>query len=298
VSDNELGLFLRARREALRPSEAGIPAGPRRRTPGLRRAEVAMLAGISIEYLTRLEQGRDRNPSAQVLSALAGTLRLSVMERVHLYRLAKGAGGGFSCQGDIPHVREVRAGLARVVDLLEPAPAVLVNGVSDVLACTSGYERLMRPAGLLGNGPPANLARWLFTDPRARAAFPDWDLVANEQVALLKQGPFRADQHIAALADELTVTAGEEFAARAATVPGLPAASGLLRYAHPGAGELRLSYESLALPADGQWLVVYVAADEPTLAALDRLCRPGPRALSLLPGRGSLLPGRGSLVTG
>jgi transcriptional regulator with XRE-family HTH domain len=282
VSDNELGTFLRTRREELTPAEAGLPAGPRRRTPGLRRAEVAMLAGVSVEYLTRLEQGRDRHPSAPVLSALAGTLRLTTSERVHLYRLAKGADTGFTCRADATPGRVVRPTVRRMLGLLEPAASVLLNGVTDLLDWTTGYEQLMGPTGLL-RGTPPNLARYVFTDPRARAAYPDWDRVADEQVAALKRGPFRADRHVAALADELAVTAGEEFTSRAGTVPGLPAASGVTRLAHPSAGELRLAFETLDLAADDDLrLVVYLPADDATSAALGRLVRSGPRPLGVV----------------
>jgi transcriptional regulator with XRE-family HTH domain len=282
VSDNELGTFLRTRREALAPAEAGLPAGPRRRTPGLRRAEVAMLAGVSVEYLTRLEQGRDRHPSAAVLSAIAETLRLTTSERVHLYRLAKGADTGFTCRADAAPGREVRPTVRRMLELLEPAAAVLMNRLNDLLAWTTGYEQLMLPMGLL-HGTPPNLTRYVFTDPRARAAYPDWDRVADEQVATLKHGPFLADRHVAALANELAVTAGDDFASRADTVPGLPVASGITRLAHPAAGELRLAFETLGLAADDdQRLVVYLAADAATSDALGRLARPGPRSLGVV----------------
>src|SRR5690349_903696 len=99
VSDNELGLFLRVHREAVTPADAGLPTGPRRRAPGLRRSEVAALAGVSVEYVTRLEQGRDRRPSPQVLSALADALRLTAGERAHLHRLTKAADPGYNCRG-------------------------------------------------------------------------------------------------------------------------------------------------------------------------------------------------------
>jgi hypothetical protein len=126
-----------------------------------------------------------------------------------------------------------------------------------------------------------NLARFVFTDRRARTAFPDWDRVADEQVATLKQGPFRADPDIGTLTDELTVTAGEAFAGRAETVPGLPALHGVLRLVHPFAGELRLAYETLELPAeDDQRLIVYLAADEATSTALRRLEHPGLRVVA------------------
>jgi transcriptional regulator with XRE-family HTH domain len=283
VSDNELGLLLRRRRESLTPAEAGLPAGPRRRTPGLRRAEVAMLAGVSVEYLTRLEQGRDRRPSAQVLSALADVLHFTIAERSRLYRLAKTADTGFTCMGHTPPGNTVRPAVRAMLDRLEPTPAVLLNRLNDVLSCTAGYQRLMAPAGVL-DGTPPNLARFVFTDSRARTAYPDWDHIADEQVAALKRGPFRADRHIAALADELTIRAGDEFARRAATVPGLARASGILRFAHPRLGELRLAYETLELPDDDQRLIVHLPADPAASAALDRLSHQRPRTLGLVSG--------------
>ncbi|WP_179816114.1 helix-turn-helix domain-containing protein [Allostreptomyces psammosilenae] len=276
-------MFLRTRREAVSPAEVGLPTGSRRRTPGLRRAELATLAGVSVEYLTRLEQGRDRRPSARVLSTLADVLRLTIGERVHLYRLTKAA-EGFSCTGGTPFpLRSVRATVRALLAGLEPAPAVLLNRLGEVLAHTSGYQRLAGPLGLL-DGEPPNLARFVFTDDRARAAYPDWEHVADEQVAALKQGPFRADPHIAALVDELTVTAGASFAQRVATVPGVPRNSGTTRVVHPGAGELRLAYETLDLTADDQRILVHLPADEATAAALDRLAAPGPRALRAVSG--------------
>lgn len=279
MSDNELGLFLRLRREAVTPAEVGLPVGARRRTPGLRRAELATLAGVSVEYITRLEQGRDRRPSAQVLSALADALRLATGERVHLHRLAKGADPGFSCRGEAEPNRVVRPAVRALLDRLEPTPAAVVNRLSEVLACTDGYRRLAEPIGLL-DGPRPNLARFLFTDPRARDAYPDWDRVADEQVAALKQGPGQADPHVGALMDELTVTCGAGFTRRLETLPGLPGASGVMRVVHPAAGELRLAYERLELSADDdQRIVVHLPADEATAAALDRLTGRRPGAL-------------------
>jgi transcriptional regulator with XRE-family HTH domain len=284
VSDNELGMFLRIRRETVTPAEVGLPAGPRRRTSGLRRAEVAMLAGVSVEYVTRLEQGRDRRPSAQVLGALADALRLTASERIHVYRLTKAADTGFTCMGDATPARIVRPTVQALLDRLEPAPAVLLNRLSEVIACTAGYERLAGPTGLL-DGTPPNLARFVFTDNRAHTVYPDWDRIADEQVAALKQGPFRADRYMATLADELTVTAGDTFTRRVNTVPGLPKSSGIMRLAHPEAGELRLAYETLELPADDdQRLVVHLPADGATSAALDRLNRRRPHALRVVSG--------------
>ncbi|MFI6168911.1 helix-turn-helix domain-containing protein [Nocardia sp. NPDC051052] len=277
MSDNELGLFLRTRREAVTPAQVGLAAGARRRTPGLRRSELAMLADVSVEYITRLEQGRDRRPSPPVLSALADALRLTASERVHLHRLTKSADVGFHCLGGAQPPRDVRPTVRAILDRLEPAPAVVVNRLTEVLAYTDGYQRLMAPFGLL-DSTQANLARFVFTDPRARAAYPDWQHLADQTVATLKHGPFRKDPHIAALADELTVTVGPEFTDRVETVPSLPAATGITRFVHPDAGQLRLAYEILDLSADDdQHLIVHLPADESTATALDKLAglRPG-----------------------
>ncbi|MEV6350477.1 helix-turn-helix transcriptional regulator [Actinoplanes sp. NPDC051851] len=269
MSDNELGLFLRNRREAVTPAEAGLPAGGRRRTPGLRRAEVAMLAGVSVEYLIRLEQGRDRHPSPEVLAALAGPLRLTPAERTHLYKLSKAA-NGFACRSlaAAPPARTVRPMLHAVLDRLEPAAAVLINPLGELLAYTSGFRRLAAPIGLL-DGVRPNLIRYVFTDPRARAAYPDWEHVADEQVSALKHGPFHSDPARLGLAEELTVLAGEVFRERVARLPGLPRAHGSVRWEQPGVGVLRLSYETLDLADDdGIRLVVYLPADQATGEAL------------------------------
>ncbi|WP_109528284.1 MULTISPECIES: helix-turn-helix domain-containing protein [Nocardia] len=280
MSDNELGLFLRTRRESVTPAAVGLPAGPRRRTPGLRRAELATLAGVSVEYLIRLEQGRDRRPSPPVLSALADAMRLTPSERVHLHRLTKAADPGFSCTGGAPPNRAVRPTVRAVLDRLEPAPAVVVNRLGEVLAYTEGYRRLMEPTGLLDDPDSANLAVFTFADARARVVFPDWDHMADEVVAALKQGPFRADPAVAALVDELTVVAGAEFTGRVDTIPSLAAATGVTRLAHPEAGALRLAFETLDLSADDdQQLLVYLPADAATATALDTLDGRRPGAL-------------------
>lgn len=266
-----MGLFLRSRRDAVQPAQVGLPTGPRRRTPGLRRSELATLAGVSVEYITRLEQGRDRNPSPQVLSALADALGLSTNERVHLYRLTK-ADTGFSCTGPGAPVREVRPTIRALLDQLEPAAAAVVDGRTEVLACTAGYRRVMEPTGALDAEHGANLARFTFTDPRARTVYPDWEHQADHIVAILKQGPFRADSRIAALADQLTIAAGTAFTDRVATVPNLPAPAGITRLEHPEAGLLRLAFETLTLFADDdQQLIVHLPADPATAGALDRL---------------------------
>ncbi|MEV0594816.1 helix-turn-helix domain-containing protein [Nonomuraea cavernae] len=274
---NELGAYLRDRREAVTPADVGLPAGARRRTPGLRRSELATLAGVSVEYLARLEQGRDRHPSAQVLGALADALRLDPDERIHLRRLTKGAAGDVLCPAGVPPARSVRPTVRALLDRLEPAPALLLNRLGEVLARTSGYERLAGPLGLLDGDPPS-LVRFVFTDSRARALYPDWERVADELVAMLKLESSRDDPHVSHLADELTIVAGAPFADRLAAPAGPPSPTGVERLTHPEAGELRLAYETLELPVkDGQHLVVYLPADDATALALDRLTgrRPG-----------------------
>ena len=277
MSETELGAFLRAHREAVGPAAVGLPNGNRRRTPGLRRSEVATLAGLSVDYLTRLEQGRDRSPSSQVLAALADTLGLTRDERVHLYRLAKTMGGGGTCAG-APRAQTVRPTVRAVLDRLEPTPALVVNRPGDLLAWTAGFARLAGPTGLLATDPP-NLLRYTFTDPRAHDAHPDWPAIADERAAALRAAAALGDPHSALLAQELTITAGTLFRDRFEGSVALPTRTGVERWAHPEVGELRLSYEVLELPdPDEQRLVVYLPTDEATTAALDRLTRTaGPR---------------------
>jgi transcriptional regulator with XRE-family HTH domain len=270
---SELGAFLRGRREAVTPAEVGLPTNARRRTPGLRRAELATLAGVSVDYLTRLEQGRDRHPSAQILGALADGLRLSGPERVHLHVLAKTSSGSDSPCGSVePPARSVRPTVQALLDRLEPAPACVVNRLGDVLAFTTGYQRLVGPIGLLDGDRP-NLLRFVLTDPRARAAYPEWDRVAGELVASLPVATRHVDPHLTHLVDELTVTAGAAFTGLLKPAD-LPQRTGVERLAHPVVGELGLAYETLELPdADDQRMIVYLPADDASSAALDRLTR-------------------------
>jgi transcriptional regulator with XRE-family HTH domain len=169
--EGELGAFLRSRREAVTPAEVGLPGGARRRTPGLRRAELATLAGVSVDYLIRIEQGRDTHPSPQVLAALADALRLGEDDRNHLRQLSIISSGSELCPHARAAARAVRPTVHAVLEQLEPAPALVVNHLTDVLAWTAGYERLARPLGILDGDEP-NLLWFTFTDERARAAYP------------------------------------------------------------------------------------------------------------------------------
>ncbi|MBF8185115.1 helix-turn-helix domain-containing protein [Nonomuraea sp. K274] len=283
MSDNDLGAFLRARREAVKPADVGLPDGPRRRTPGLRRSELATVAGVSVEYLTRLEQGRDRNPSMQVLATLADALRMSPEERTHLRFLSKitsGAIGLCPMAGQTP-ARTVRPTVRALLDRLEPAPAVLLNRVGEVLARTSGFERLFGPVGLLDGDPPST-TRFVFADERAKAAYPDWDRVADEHAAALKLESSTGDPYAAELIADLTFAAGAPFAERMAGPPTPPLMASVQRLAHPAAGELRLARELLDLSDGEQRILVYLPADAATSAALDRLTGRHPGALRVV----------------
>jgi len=272
VSDaTELGGYLRSRREAVSPAQVGLPVGLRRRTPGLRRAELATLAGISVDYLIRLEQGRDRNPSAQVLAALADALELGEDERDLLRRFSMHGQGTELCPRMAPPARTVRPTVQALLDRLEPAPAFVINRLTDLLAWTDGYTRVAGPVGLLDRSQP-NLIRFTFEDPRARVAYPAWDDIAEEQVGNLRAALWPDDPEGDELVAALVTAGGDDFARRWAARPVARTRTGVKRLVHPEAGELRIAFETLQLPdVVEQRLVVYLPADERTAQALDRL---------------------------
>ncbi|MFL5997509.1 MAG: helix-turn-helix domain-containing protein [Streptomyces sp.] len=274
-----LGDFIRAKRDSTQPADLGLPDRGRRRSPGLRRVDLATRAGISVEYLTRIEQGRDRNPSIAVVNALADALSLGPAERGHLRYLTKISGG--ECVAHTrpaPPPRRVRPSVLRTLRLLEPGIALVTNRMGDVLAHTSAFEAVTSGTGLLDSDTP-NLTRYVFTDPRARSFFPDWDDVADERAFDLWLGPsLDAYEWFTA---ELAPVAGPDLTRRLNrhVVP----QRGDLRLHHPSGGELRLVRETLELSADAQQLVVLLPADEATDQAVDDLRRPthgGLRAIS------------------
>ncbi len=270
VIQGELGAFLRSRREALSPAKVGLPEGTRRRTPGLRRAELATLAGVSVDYLIRLEQGRDTNPSAQVLAALAEVLHLDEADLHHLRRLSAITNGTELCPQARATARGVRPTVRAMLDQLEPAPAFVINHLTDLLAWTDGYDQLARPLGILDGDEP-NLLWFTFSDDRARSAYTDWDDVADDQVADLHAEHY-GNTDAEAIADRLEHAAGAAFTDRWARVAAARKPTGVRGLRHPEVGLLRLAFETLELPgADGQSLVVYLAADAATAAGLDRL---------------------------
>jgi transcriptional regulator with XRE-family HTH domain len=269
TAPTDLGVFLRARREALHPADVGVVDHGWRRTPGLRREEVAALAGVSVDYLIRLEQGRDVNPSAAVLAALAAALRLGDRERAHLAKLAALARSRELCPESAPIADDVAPGVRHLLDELA-TPAFVVGPISDVVAWNEPWARVVGALGLLDDAPP-NLARYAFTHPRARAVFIDWPAAADDQVAGLRAAKPRwgSDTAFTTLLDDLVAL--DEFAARWSTHPVSEKQRGTKRLEHPEVGALAIAYEVLLLADDDQRLVVWRSDDDATSARLATL---------------------------
>ena len=198
----ELGAFLRHRRERRSPDDVGLPAGGRRRTPGLRREEVALVSGVSTSWYTFLEQGRPVRPSAQVLGAIAGTLGLTDDERDHLFRLA-----GLVPDSPAPGPERVDPALADLVDALDPRPAYVTAASFDVLALNTAARTLLR-------GIAPNVALWVFTDPTADEVLVDREEVALGVLARLRSASARHpdDGRVAAVVAQLRETSPEAAA--------------------------------------------------------------------------------------
>jgi transcriptional regulator with XRE-family HTH domain len=263
----DLGAFLRARREALRPADVGLVDSGRRRTPGLRREEVAALAGVSIDYLTRLEQGRDTNPSISVLAAIAVALRLGDAERTHMAKLAAISHSRELCPEATPLGTDVAPGVQHLLDDLGSTPAFVVGPLSDVIAWNPSWERVASALGMLDD-TRANLARFVFTHPRAHTVYADWDTAAAEQVARLRAAEprWRDEPTFLALLEELRAV--DEFTTRWSAHPVAEKRRGAKRLLDPDVGELHLAYEVLLLADDDQQLVTWRAADDLTAERL------------------------------
>ncbi|MEU1932168.1 helix-turn-helix transcriptional regulator [[Kitasatospora] papulosa] len=176
----ELGTFLRSRRGRITPGQVGLPHTGRRRTPGLRREELALLAGISATWYTYLEQGRDIRVSDQVLGALASTLRLDRHEREHLFRLA-----GHAPAVEAEKAELLAAEVSAVPHLLQPQPAYIIDGTYDVLSCNAAAHDLFPNLTTVADRP-ANFARWTFLEPAARDVIVDWETEARGLLARLR----------------------------------------------------------------------------------------------------------------
>lgn len=254
---NPMAEFLRIRRGSLGPADAGLPTGPRgRRTPGLRREEVAALAGVSVDYYTRIEQGRETAPSDAVLGSLARALRMTDDEHAHLLALADRVVGR-SPRRRPTDPRPVRPGLQLMLQSVRPSPAYVLDDVNDVLAGNPEGFALM--AGL-GDWPPArrNIIRYTFLHPTARVVFADWEHVARNSVAHLHTAEVTAPGPAARLADELTA-ASSEFAALWRRHEVWVKRGGETAFRHPVIGRITLGMEVLQTSGDGQRVVIYQA---------------------------------------
>ncbi len=252
MTRNELGAYLRARRGQVTPEHVGMPSWGQRRVAGLRREEVAVLAGMNADYYTRLEQGRERSPSPQVLDALARALLLDAEARDHLYRLA-----GHAVQAPPPGPAKVSAALQQLLDGYAHTPAFVIDRTLDLLAYNTLARELYSPFAQADN-----LARMTFLDPAARAFHEPWDAAARATVAALRQASAysHATPRLHELVDELK-EAGGEFEAlwNSHTVHGK--AHGTKHLVHPAVGALVLTYHGFDVrAAPGQQLVVYHAA--------------------------------------
>jgi transcriptional regulator with XRE-family HTH domain len=262
-STNVIGEYLRARRELVQPEDVGLPDMGRRRTPGLRREEVAMLAGVSADYYIRLEQGRDQHPSAQVLDALARVLQLDEDATAHLHGLAQPP-----IRRRRPSSRPERAPEA-VVQLIRSwstTPAYIFGRYLDVLAANPLASALAP-----WFTPGENLVRGAFLDRRRRELRPDWERSLPGVVAALRAnvGPDIDDPRLTELVGELSLRS-EQFRQLWARHDARPKGSGTTIMQHPQVGRLELSYTKFPIPdTDRQTLSIYHAAPgSPTERAL------------------------------
>jgi transcriptional regulator with XRE-family HTH domain len=263
--------FLATRRARITPQQVGLPIhDSTRRVPGLRREEVAVLAGVSIDYYTRLERGNLTGVSDSVLEAIARALMLDEAERSHLFDLARTANDTASPRRRRPTPQHVRPGTQRLLDAMQDAPALVRNARLDVMAVNQLGRALFSPA-FADPATPTNLARFTFLDEHATEFFLDWDDVANATVALLRveAGRNPNDRNLSDLVGELA-TRSDDFRIRWAGHNVRLHDHGDKRVHHPVVGDLTLSFEELPLPADpGLIITAYTA--EPGTASHDAL---------------------------
>ncbi|OUE07953.1 hypothetical protein CMsap09_03310 [Clavibacter michiganensis] len=253
--------FLSTRRARLTPEAVGIVGGGRRRVPGLRRDEVALLAGVSVDYYTRLERGNLAGVSEGVLDAIARALEMDQAERDHLHDLARAAGPvrrrtptGATARFPSPPVQ-------RMLDAMVGAPAMITNTRMDLVAANRlGYA--LYSDMYQGSLRPANHSRFIFLDPRAHDLYPDWERAANVNVAILRRDAGRDphDAGIAALVGELSIRS-DEFRSRWAAHDVRRHYTGAKEFRHRAVGILELDFQAMELQdAPGHTMTVYTAA--------------------------------------
>ena len=249
----ELRDFLTSRRAKITPERAGVPlhvcAGSRR-LPGLRREEVAMLAGVSVDYYTRLERGNARGASESVLDAVARALGLDEAERAHLFDLARAVGTVARSPAASRGKNQVRPALQNLLDAMTLAAAYISNARLDILAANRLGRAVYAPL-FDGASPPPNIARFIFLDPVAADFYDDWDRTAHDAVAMLRTAVGRdpRDKALSDLIGELA-TRSELFRTRWAAHDVRGYCTGVKRLRHPVVGEIHLGFEAVDLPVD------------------------------------------------
>jgi transcriptional regulator with XRE-family HTH domain len=255
---NDIAEFLASRRAKITPEQAGLPTYGKRRVPGLRREEVASLAGVSVEYYRRLERGNVSGVSDSVLEALAAALQLDDAERAHLFDLARAA-NPIAPKRRRPMQQRIRPVVQQILDTIG-SPALVRNSRVDYLAANALGRALYAPL-LESREQPANSARFTFLDPAAVDFYPDWDRVASDLVAHLRSEAGRNpyDRGLSDLVGELS-TRSDEFRVRWAAHNVRFHQTGVKRIHHPVVGDLTLNYEAMDLAADaGLTMSVYAA---------------------------------------
>ncbi|MFJ3407863.1 helix-turn-helix domain-containing protein [Promicromonospora sp. NPDC090134] len=259
--------FLSSRRARITPEQAGLPAyGGGRRVSGLRREEVALLAGMSVDYYVRLERGNLSGASDAVLKALGRALKLDESESAYLFDLARKATGP-AAKPRRTRAQQVRPSVQQILDAIVDLPAWVRNDRYDMLA-TNRMARALHAPMLADPRSPVNVARFVYLDPAARTFFPNWDRMADENAAMLRQEAARhpLDKGLTELIGELS-TRSDEFRQRWAAHDVRLHRSGTKRLHHPVVGDLELNFDSLDVPSDpGLTMIVYTAAPGSTSA--------------------------------
>jgi transcriptional regulator with XRE-family HTH domain len=257
----EIREFLTSRRAKVTPEQAGLTAYGPRRVPGLRREEVAVLAGVSVDYYTRMERGNLGGVSESVLNALAQGLQLDDAERAHLFDLARAAQPTGPRRQPRTRQNEVRPSVQRLLDAITEAPALAQNGRGDILA-TNLLGRALYSEMYVDPVRPVNHARFIFLSPRSQDFYVDWERAANDTVAILRTEAGRDpyDRGLTDLVGELS-TQSDEFRTRWAAHNVRVHLTGVKHVHHPVVGDRSLTYEMLGLAADSGIAILTYTAD-------------------------------------
>ena len=260
---NDLREFLTTRRARLTPDRVGLPDyGGRRRVPGLRREEVALVAGMSVEYYIRLERGNATGVSEAVLEGISRALRLDDAERAHLHDLVRAANRGARPQARARRsgAQQVSPGVRQLLDAMDNVPALAQNGRLDIIAINRLGQAVFSEMYLQPQRP-ANFARFVFLDPRARDFYRDWDDAARQTVALLRTEAGRAphDRGLSDLVGQLS-TRSDSFRTLWASHDVREHRTGIKMIHHPVVGDLDLNYQAMELASDrGLLFIAYTA---------------------------------------